>query len=78
VTRDWRDDRIDELERQLHERGRVIEEQSLQVAALLARVAKLEDRLKTSSRNSSKPPSSDPPWMAPPKSKPSSGRKPGG
>jgi len=78
VTRDWRDDRIDELERQLHERDRVIEEQRLQIAALLARVAKLEARLKTSSKNSSKPPSSDPPWMAPPKSKPSSGRKPGG
>lgn len=33
-----------------------------QVAALTARIAELEERLRTSPRNSSKPPSSNPPW----------------
>jgi Family of unknown function (DUF6444) len=47
TQRDWRDDRIDELEQQLK--------------AALERIAELEERLGTSSRNSSKPPSSDSP-----------------
>jgi transposase len=47
TQRDWRDDRIEELEQQLK--------------AALARIAELEERLGTSSSNSSKPPSSDSP-----------------
>lgn len=34
-----------------------------QIARLTARVAELEERLRLSSENSSKPPSSDPPWV---------------
>jgi transposase len=63
VGRDWRDDRIAELE--------------AQVAALIARVEELEAKLRESSQNSSKPPSADPPGMRKPKRK-RSGRKPGG
>ncbi len=54
MARDWRDDRIAELESKLARRDE-------QVSALLARVAVLEERLGRSSRNSSKPPSSDGP-----------------
>ena len=71
MTRDWRDDRIAELEAQLAERDRVI-------AQLLERVAKLEEQLRQSSQNSSKPPSSDPPWLLPKEKKKPTGRKPGG
>ena len=63
VPRDWRDDRIAELE--------------AMVAKLLARVADLEEKLAASSRNSSKPPSSDPPTVER-KSKPPPGRRRGG
>jgi len=48
-----------------------------QVAELLARIAELERRLGTNSRNSSKPPSSDPPWT-PPRRRKRAGRKRGG
>jgi transposase len=78
VVHDWRDDRIAELEAQLAERDRRIEELSAQVASLLRRVAELEERLRTSSRNSSKPPSSDGPAVTPRPKKRPSGRKPGG
>ena len=44
-----------ELERQL---ARALD----QIVVLTARVAELEEKLRTSSSNSSKPPSSDPPW----------------
>jgi len=64
VTHDWRDERIAELE--------------AQVAALLRRVAELEEQLRKSSRNSSKPPSSDGPAIPPRPKKPPTGRKPGG
>lgn len=61
TPRDWRDDRIDELEQQLKaalaQNAKL--EQQLKVA--LERIADLEERLGTSSRNSSKPPSSDSP-----------------
>ena len=59
TQRDWRDERIDELEQLLKaalaQNARL--EQQLKVA--LERIAELEERLGTSSRNSSKPPSSD-------------------
>src|SRR5713101_8072723 len=45
---------------------------------LEARVAKLEQRLNRSSRNSSLPPSQDPPAAPPRPGKPGSGRRPGG
>ena len=47
-------------------------------AALRARVAELEERLRLSSRNSSLPPSQDPPATAPRPGKPGSGRRRGG
>jgi transposase len=71
LARDWRDDRIAELEAQLAERDRVI-------ARLMERVEKLEEQLRQSSQNSSKPPSSDPPWLLPKEKKKPTGRKHGG
>jgi transposase len=67
---DPRDARIAELERQLSAALVRIEQQD-------ARIAELEARLRSTSRNSSKPPSSDPPGAPPRKSEPT-GRKPGG
>ena len=75
MARDWRDDRIAELEREVAERDAIIAEQQkriayleaqvaalvARVAELVARVAELEEKLRKSSRNSSKPPSSDGP-----------------
>jgi transposase len=78
VAQDWRDDRIAEQDAQLAERDRIIAEQRGQIAALLKRVAKLEEQLRQSSQNSSKPPSSDPPWLLRGTKKKPSGRKPGG
>lgn len=78
VARDWKDDRIAELEAQLAERDRQIGELKAQIASLMARVAELEERLRTSSRNSSKPPSSDGPAVKRRPKKPPTGRKPGG
>lgn len=63
MARDPRDERIAELE--------------AQVADLTARLAKLEELLRASSRNSSKPPSSDPPTVTREPKTPT-GRKPGG
>lgn len=54
MTRDWRDELIDELRA-------VVARQQAEIEALQKRVAELEERLRTSSRNSSKPPSSDGP-----------------
>jgi transposase len=54
VARDWRDERIAELEGQLAELR-------AQLAAALARITELEEKLRRSSRNSGKPPSSDTP-----------------
>ena len=72
MGRDWRDDRIAELEGKLALRDE-------QIAGLLARVAELEERLGRSSRNSSKPPSSDGPAdRHKRRSKKPSGRAPGG
>jgi transposase len=82
VARDWRDDRIDELERIVAERDRAqaaqIAELTATVARLKAKIAALEERLGKSSRNSSSPPSSDSPDKKKPRStKKPSGRKPG-
>jgi len=63
VPRDWRDERIGELEAKL-ERA-------------LKRIEQLEEQLGSSSRNSSKPPSSDPPTVTREPKTPT-GRKPGG
>lgn len=79
--RDGRDPRdiarIAELEAQVAERDRIIEELMGKVTALTARVADLEARLNQNSRNSSKPPSTDPPGAVRP-AKGATGRKPGG
>lgn len=69
MSRDWRDDRIAQLEE------RVLQ-LAAQLEAALERVAKLEEQVKRSSRNSSKPPSSDGP-AAPPLRKVPTGRSPG-
>lgn len=71
MARDWRDDRIEEL---LAQNAAL----SAHVEKLTARVVELEDKLRKSSRNSSKPPSSDGPKAPPRPKKPPSGRKPGG
>ncbi|WP_240356233.1 DUF6444 domain-containing protein, partial [Myxococcus eversor] len=70
ATPDPRDARIAELERLLSAALARIVEQDV-------RIAELEARLRSTSRNSSKPPSSDPPGTLPRKSEPT-GRKPGG
>ncbi|MBF0341165.1 MAG: hypothetical protein HQL95_09435 [Magnetococcales bacterium] len=55
----------------------LVAQQQEQIAALLQRVAQLEERLKLNSRNSSKPPSGDGPGVGP-RSKGPTGRKRGG
>ena len=64
VERDWRDDRIEELE--------------ALVARLMQRVAELEAQLAQFSGNSSRPPSSDPPGAPPPSRPKRTGRRRGG
>jgi transposase len=92
VARDWRDDRIDELERentalrtQVCEQQAIIEAQKRTIAVLEerlerleARIRELEARLAKSSGNSSRPPSSDPPGAPPPALPKRTGRKRGG
>lgn len=51
-----------ELERRNAELERQLAQALDLIAVLTARVAELEEKLRTSSSNSSKPPSSDPPW----------------
>ena len=85
MTRDWRDDRIDEQDAKIASQAAIIASQAAtiakltaQVEMLMARVAKLEEQVRRSSRNSSQPPSSDGP-AAPPRTKKTTGtRKPGG
>ncbi|MGK4008271.1 IS66 family transposase [Sorangium sp. So ce1036] len=64
MERDWRDDRIEELE--------------ALVARLMRRVAELEAQLAQSSGNSSRPPSTDPPGAPPPSRPKRTGRRRGG
>jgi transposase len=84
VARDWRDDRIAELEAQLAERDARIAKLEAQLTAALARITELEEKLRKSSRNSGKPPSSDTPAQAADRRKKAAaitkpgGRKPGG
>jgi transposase len=61
TQRDWRDDRIDELEQQLKAALAQNARLAQQLKGALERIAELEEKLGTSSRNSSKPPSSDSP-----------------
>ena len=86
MARDWRDDRIEELERenaqlraQVAELQTVVEAQRRVIAALESRVKDLEAKLGQTSANSSKPPSTDPPGTPPPtRPPPRTGRKRGG
>ena len=71
MDRDWRDEVIDELRA-------MVARQQAEIEALKKRVAELEEQLRKSSRNSSKPPSSDGPAIPPRPKKPPTGRKPGG
>jgi transposase len=92
VARDWRDDRIDELEREnakLCAENRalqaLVESQKRTMAALERRIHELEARLRElearlgqHSGNSSRPPSTDPPGAPPPARPKRTGRKRGG
>lgn len=71
MMRDWRDDRIEELEAQIRVQQATIE-------ALHARVRELEAQLAQSSGNSSRPPSTDPPGAPPPARPKRTGRRRGG
>src|SRR5690606_6759676 len=61
VQRDWRDDRIAELEAELAAKNAVLAEQDRRIAELEKRVAQLLEQLGQNSRNSHLPPSSDTP-----------------
>ena len=61
MQRDWRDDRIAELEAELAKKDAIIAEQGRRIAALEKQVAELLERLGQNSRNSHKPPSTDTP-----------------
>ena len=92
MARDWRDDRIEELERenadlriQNREQQAIIEAQKQTLAALEqrvhemeARIRELEARLGQRSSNSSRPPSADPPGAPPPARPKRTGRTRGG
>ena len=87
MERDWRDDRIAELEAEVRAKDERIATLDAQVAALLAQVAvltkevaELRNKLDQNSRNSHLPPSSDSPNERRERNekKPKSGRKRGG
>jgi transposase len=85
VARDWRDERIEELEREnaalrarVCELEAIVEAQKRTITELGARVRELEARLGQRSGNSSRPPSSDPPGSPPPALPKRTGRKRGG
>jgi transposase len=85
VASDSRDQRIEELEAQVAEQGRRIEELESENHCLRARVckldalvAKLKEKTSQNSRNSSRPPSSDGPSKPVRRKKRRSGRKRGG
>jgi len=85
VARDWRDDRIEELEARvraqqatIEQQQRMIEAQQRTIARLEARVRELEAQLARYSGNSSRPPSSDPPGAPPPTPPKRTGKRRGG
>lgn len=59
MAKDWRDERIAQLEQQLAERDRTIARLRERIAELEALVDKLQEQLGKNSQNSSKPPSTD-------------------
>ena len=61
VVQDWRDERIAELEAELHARNERIAELEQQVTELKVQVAVLAEKLGQNSQNSHLPPSTDPP-----------------
>ena len=71
MVRDWRDDRIEELERENAELRALI-------VRLQRRIEELEAQLAQFSGNSSRPPSSDPPGAPPPARPKRTGRRRGG
>ena len=78
MARDWRDDRVAEQDAQIAQLKAELAGRDCVIVKLMAQVAELEEQLRRSSKNSSKPPSSDPPWLLRGPKKPPSGRKPGG
>jgi transposase len=78
VARDWRDERIEELEALVRAQQATIETQQQTIAMLEGRVHELEARLARYSGNSSRPPSSDPPGAPPPAPPKRTGRRRGG
>jgi transposase len=78
VTRDWRDERIAELEALVHAQQMTIEAQQRTIATLETRVRALEVQLARYSGNSSRPPSTDPPGAPPPAQPKRTGRRRGG
>ncbi len=78
MARDWRDDRIEELERENAALRAENRELRRCIAQLEARVRELEAQLARYSGNSSCPPSSDPPGSPPPALPKRTGRKRGG
>lgn len=81
MERDWRDDRIEELEAlvtSFRQRDGRIEELEALVARLTRRVTELEAQLAKFSGNSSRPPSSDPPGAPPPSRPKRTGKRRGG
>ena len=61
VQRDWRDDRIAELEAELAAKDARIAEQATRIADLEKRLGQLAEQISQNSRNSHLPPSSDTP-----------------
>lgn len=77
MARDWRNDRIDELEALVRAQQATIEEQRRTIVLLEARVLELEAQLGRRSGNSSLPPSADPPGAPPPAPPKRTGRRRG-
>jgi transposase len=78
MVTDWRDERIAEQDARIAQLEAELAERDRTIGKLTVRLAELEEQLKRTSKNSSKPPSSDPPWLLRGPKKPASGRKPGG
>lgn len=76
--RDWRDDRIAELEAQLRAQQAINAAQWQTIARLEARVRELEAQLARNSSNSSRPPSTDRPGAPPPAPPKRTGKRRGG